>query len=191
MPSKLEQAQAKRVKQIRGRSPGRAVSATESRRRAADPERREGQKKTEVRANKAQAERYQKAASRAMQRDMGISKMAREAAEAAGRRATRGLLGPAAGVAMATELGADAVEAIVDPMAERAKAERGSYNERAGTNRTTSRRSTRQAMDNTRLDRLRARDMTGVEMKKGGMVRGCGKAQRGRGKARMIKMKGA
>lgn len=186
MPSRLEQAQARRMKQIRGRSPGRAVSAAESRRRAADPERREGQKKTEIRANKAQAERYQKAASRAMKKDMGIGKMAREAAEAAGKRATKGLLGPLAGIATATELGANAVEAVVDPMAEMAKAERRGYNQRASTDQDTAARGVREAMSGNRMQRLQ-----GEGMKKGGKVRGCGKAQRGMRKCKMVKMKGA
>jgi len=195
MPSKLEQAQAKRVKQVRGRSPGRVFSAAESRRRAADPGMRDRQEEIGRSANKAQAERYQKTASRAMKKDMDIAKKARTAANTASNRVMRAAAkgaGRMLGAVPAAALtGAEMVEAVVDPMAEKTKAERESYNERAGTNRTTSRRSTRQAMDNTRLDRLRARDMTGVEMKKGGKVRGCGMAQRGKGKARMIKMKGA
>lgn len=40
-------------------------------------------------------------------------------------------------------------------------------------------------------EELDARRADMPKMKKGGMVRGCGKAQRGKGKARMIKMKGA
>ena len=183
--------QKKMVKRTRSQSPPSAVSKAEVERRRKNPNLRDEQIEIERRTNKRIAERRQKELAKAAEKDLAAKRIGRKAGEAVGRRAMQGLLGPAAGVAMATELGADAVEAVVDPMAERAKAERESYNERAGTNRTTSRRSTRQAMDNTRLDRLRARDMTGVEMKKGGMVRGCGKAQRGRGKARMIKMKGA
>ena len=186
MPSRLEQAQARRLKQIRGRSPGRAYSAAESRRRAADPSRRDRQEEIGRSANKKQAERYQKTASRAMKKDMDIAKTARTAANAAGKRAMKGLLGPLAGIATVTELGADAVESIVDPMAEMAKAERRSYNQRASTDMDTAARGVREAMSGDRMRRLQ-----GEGMKKGGTVRGCGRAARGHGKARMIKMKGA
>jgi hypothetical protein len=121
-----------------------------------------------------------------MKKDMDIAKTARTAANAAGKRAMKGLLGPLAGIATVTELGADAVESIVDPMAEMAKAERRSYNQRASTDMDTAARGVREAMSGDRMRRLQ-----GEGMKKGGTVRGCGRAARGHGKARMIKMKGA
>ena len=185
MPSKLEQAQAKRVKQIRGRSPGRAFSAAESRRRAADPGMRDRQEEIGRSANKAQAERYQKTASRAMKKDMEIAKKARDAANAAGKRAMKGAAKgiPVVGAALT---GADMIESVVEPRAEAAKAARRSYNERASTDMDTAARGVREAMSGDRMRRLQ-----GEGMKKGGKVRGCGKAQRGKGKGRMVKMKGA
>lgn len=187
--------QKKMVKRTRSQTPPSAVSKAEVERRQKNPNLRDEQIEIERRTNKKIAERRQKELARAAERDLAAKRAGRKAGEAAGKRmaqaATKALT-KGIPVLGSTLTGAELLEDyVVKPAAEKAKAERGSYNERAGTNRTTSRRSTRQAMDNTRLDRLRARDMTGVEMKKGGKVRGCGRAARGHGKARMIKMKGA
>jgi len=102
-----------------------------------------------------------------------------------GRGALKGL-GRLSGVVGATELGAEAVKSVVEPRAEAAKAARKSYNERASTDMDTAARGVREAMSGDCMRRLQ-----GEGMKKGGAVRGCGRAARGHGKARMIKMKGA
>ena len=181
--------QKKMVKRTRSQSPPSAVSKAEVERRRKNPNLRDEQIEIERSTNKRIAERRQKELARAGARDLAAQRAGRKAGEEAvqrlGKAAARGL-GRLSGVVGATELGAEAVKSVVEPRAEAAKADRESYNERASTNKTTARRSARQSLDNTRLDRLRAR-----EMKAGGKVRGCGKAQRGKGNARMIKMKGA
>lgn len=178
-------AQQKMMKRTRSQTPPSAVSRAEVERRRKNPNLRDEQVGIEQRTNKRIAERRQKELAKAGEKDLAIKRMGRKAGEAAGRRAMQGLAKgiPVVGSALA---GAEMIEAVVDPMAERAKAERRSYNERASTDRDTAARGVREAMSGDRMRRLQ-----GEGMKKGGMVRGCGKAQRGKGKARMIKMKGA
>jgi hypothetical protein len=183
--------QKKMVKRTRSQSPPSAVSKAEVERRRKNPNLRDEQIDIGRRTNKRIAERRQKDLARAGARDLAAQRAGRKAGEAASNRvmraAAKGVARGLGAVPAAALTGAELLEDyVVKPAAEKAKAERGSYNERAGTNRTTSRRSTRQAMDNTRLDRLRARDMTGVEMKKGGKVRGCGMARKGVRPARMV-----
>ena len=101
--------------------------------------------------------------------------------QAATRALTRGV--PALGAALT---GAEMLGDYVGSRADAAKAARQSYNERTGTSIESARRGVEQAMSGDRMRRLQ-----GEGMKKGGTVRGCGRAERGRGKGRMVKMKGA
>ena len=174
-------AQQKMMKRTRSQTPPSAVSRAEVERRRKNP----NQVGIEQRTNKRIAERRQKELAKAGEKDLAIKRMGRKAGEAAGRRAMQGLAKgiPVVGSALT---GAEMIEAVVDPMAERAKAERRSYNERMGTSTEAARRGVEAAMSGDRMRRLQ-----GEGMKKGGMVRGCGRAERGKGKARMIKMKGA
>ena len=178
-------AQQKMMKRTRSQTPPSAVSRAEVERRRKNPNLRDEQVGIEQRTNKRIAERRQKELAKAGEKDLAIKRMGRKAGEAAGRRAMQGLAKgiPVVGSALT---GAEMIEAVVDPMAERAKAERRSYNERMGTSTEAARRGVEAAMSGDRMRRLQ-----GEGMKKGGMVRGCGRAERGKGKARMIKMKGA
>ena len=173
------------MKRTRSQTPPSAVSRAEVERRRKNPNLRDEQVGIEQRTNKRIAERRQKELAKAGEKDLAIKRMGRKAGEAAGRRAMQGLAKgiPVVGSALT---GAEMIEAVVDPMAERAKAERRSYNERTGTSIESARRGVEQAMSGDRMRRLQ-----GEGMKKGGTVRGCGRAERGKGKARMIKMKGA
>jgi hypothetical protein len=165
------------------------VSKAEVERRQKNPNLRDEQIGIERRTNKRIAERRQKDLARAGAKDLAAQRAGREASEEAvkrvGKAAARGL-GRLSGVVGATELGAEAVKSMVEPRAEAAKAARRSYNERASTDMDTAARGVREAMSGDRMRRLQ-----GEGMKKGGAVRGCGRAARGHGKARMIKMKGA
>jgi hypothetical protein len=165
------------------------VSKAEVERRRKNPNLRDEQIEIERSTNKRLAERRQKELARAGAKDLAAKRAGREAGEAAGKRMTqaatkaltRGV--PALGAALT---GAEMLEDYVGSRAEADRAARRSYNERASTDRDTAARGVREAMSGDRMRRLQ-----GEGMKKGGKVRGCGKAQRGKGKGRMIKMKGA
>ena len=181
--------QKKMVKRTRSQSPPSAVSKAEVERRRKNPNLRDEQIEIGRRTNKRLAERRQKELARAGAKDLAAQRAGREASEEAVKRVGRGALkglGRLSGVLGATELGAEAVKSVVEPRAEAAKAARKSYNERASTDMDTAARGVREAMSGDRMRRLQ-----GEGMKKGGAVRGCGRAARGHGKARMIKMKGA
>lgn len=182
---KASKVQQKMVKRTRSQSPPSAVSRAEVERRRKNPNLRDEQIEIERRTNKRIAERRQKELAKAAEKDLAAKRIGRKVGEAAGRRAMQGLAKgiPVVGSALT---GAEMIEAVVAPMAEKAKAERRSYNERASTDRDTAARGVREAMSGDRMRRLQ-----GEGMKKGGTVRGCGRAERGKGKARMIRMKGA
>ena len=181
--------QKKMVNRMRSQSPPSAVSKAEAKRRQKNPNLRDEQIGIEQRANKKIAERRQKDLARAGAKDLAAQRAGRKAGEAAGKRmtqaATRALTRgvPALGAALT---GAEMLEDYVGSRAEADRAARRSYNERASTDMDTAARGVREAMSGDRMRRLQ-----GEGMKKGGKVRGCGMAQRGKGKARMIKMKGA
>ena len=182
---KASKVQQKMVKRTRSQSPPSAVSRAEVERRRKNPNLRDEQIEIERRTNKRIAERRQKELAKAAEKDLAAKRIGRKVGEAAGRRAMQGLAKgiPVVGSALT---GAEMIEAVVAPMAEKAKAERRSYNERTGTSIESARRGVEQAMSGDRMRRLQ-----GEGMKKGGTVRGCGRAERGKGKARMIRMKGA
>lgn len=181
--------QRKMVKRTRSQSPPSAVSKAEVERRRKNPNLRDEQIGIEQRTNKRMARRMQRELANAGRKDLAAQRAGRKAGEEAGKRMTRGALraaGRAVPLAAAVMEGAQMVEDYIEPRAEAAKAARQSYNERASTDRDTAARGVREAMSGDRMRRLQ-----GEGMKKGGMVRGCGRAERGKGKARMIKMKGA
>ena len=181
--------QKKMVNRMRSQSPPSAVSKAEVKRRRKNPNLRNEQIGIEQRANKKTAERRQKELARAGAKDLAAQRAGRKAGEEAGKRmtqaATRALTRgvPALGAALT---GAGMLGDYVGSRADAAKAARQSYNERASTDRDTAARGVREAMSGDRM-----RHLQGEGMKKGGTVRGCGRAERGKGKARMIKMKGA
>jgi len=164
MPTKLEQAQAKRVKRVRSQSPRRAVSKTEVERRAKNPDLVKEQREIERRTNKRMAERYQKDAARAMRKDAEIRKAAKAAATAASKRALSGL-GRAVPLVGAVAAGAKAVKDVVEPRAAKAKAERKSYNKRASTSQAKAARGVRTATSGQRMRRLQEKSNT-VKTKK-------------------------
>ena len=181
--------QQKMMKRTRSQTPPSAVSKAEVERRRKNPNLRDEQIGIEKRTNKRIAERRQKELAKAGEKDLAVKRMGRKAGEEAGKRLARGALrvaGRAVPLAGAVMEGAQMLEDYIKPQAEAARAARKSYNERTGTSVESARRGVEQAMSGDRMRRLQ-----GEGMKKGGMVRGCGKAQRGKGKARMIKMKGA
>jgi hypothetical protein len=181
--------QQKMMKRTRSQTPPSAVSKAEVERRQKNPNLRDEQIDIERRTNKRAAERRQKDLARAGAKDLAAQRAGRKAGEAAGKRMTqaatkaltRGV--PALGAALT---GAEMLEDYVGSRAEADRAARRSYNERASTDMDTAARGVREAMSGDRMRRLQ-----GEGMKKGGTVRGCGRAARGHGKARMIKMKGA
>lgn len=181
--------QKKMIKRTRSQSPPSAVSKAEVERRRKNPNLRNEQIGIEQRANKKIAERRQKDLARAGAKDLAAQRAGRKAGEAAGKRmtqaATRALTRgvPALGAALT---GAEMLEDYVGSRAEADRAARKSYNERASTDRDTAARGVREAMSGDRMRRLQ-----GEGMKKGGKVRGCGKAQRGMRNCKMVKMKGA
>ena len=181
--------QKKMVKRTRSQSPPSAVSKAEVERRRKNPNLRDEQIEIERSTNTNLARRRQRELAKAGVKDLAAQRAGRKAGEEAMKRIGRGALkglGRLSGVLGATELGAEAVKSVVEPRAEAAKAARRSYNERASTDMDTAARGVREAMSGDRMRRLQ-----GEGMKKGGAVRGCGRAARGHGKARMIKMKGA
>lgn len=181
--------QKKMMKRTRSQTPPSAVSKAEVERRRKNPNLRDEQIDIGRQTRKRIAERRQKDLARAGARDLAAQRAGRKAGEAAGKRMTqaatkaltRGV--PALGAALT---GAEMLEDYVGSRAEADRAARRSYNERASTDRDTAARGVREAMSGDRMRRLQ-----GEGMKKGGAVRGCGRAARGHGKARMIKMKGA
>ena len=181
--------QQKMVKRTRSQSPRSAVSQAEVERRRKNPNLRDEQIGIEQRTNKKIAERRQKELARAGAKDLAAQRAGREAGEAAGKRmtqaATRALTRgvPALGAALT---GAEMLEDYVGSRADAAKAARKSYNERTGTSIESARRGVEQAMSGDRMRRLQ-----GEGMKKGGKVRGCGRAERGMRNCKMVKMKGA
>ena len=181
--------QRKMVKRTRSQTPPSAVSKAEVERRRKNPNLRDEQIEIERRTNTNSARRRQRELANAGRKDLAAQRAGRKAGEEAGKRMTRGALraaGRAVPLAAAVMEGAQRGEDYVGPRAEAAKAARKSYNERASTDRDTAARGVREAMSGDRMRRLQ-----GEGMKKGGTVRGCGRAERGKGKARMIKMKGA
>jgi hypothetical protein len=164
MPTKLEQAQAKRVKRVRSQSPRRAVSKAEVERRQKNPNLRDEQIGIERRTNKRMAERYQKDAARAMRKDAEIKKAAKAAGAAASKRALSGA-GRAAPLVGAVAAGAKAVKDVVEPRADKAKAERESYNKRASTSQAKAARGVRAATSGQRMKTLKEKSNT-VKTKK-------------------------
>lgn len=181
--------QKKMMKRTRSQTPPSAVSKAEVERRRKNPNLRDEQVDIERRTNTNIARRRQRELANAARKDLAAQRAGRKAGEAAGKRmaqaATRALTRgvPALGAALT---GAEMLEDYVGSRAEADRAARRSYNERASTDMDTAARGVREAMSGDRMRRLQ-----GEGMKKGGTVRGCGRAARGHGKARMIKMKGA
>lgn len=187
---KASKVQQKMVKRTRSQSPPSAVSRAEVERRRKNPNLRDEQIEIERRTNKRIAERRQKELARAGAKDLAAQRAGRKAGEAASSRVmgalARGAARSLGAIPAATLTGAQMVEDYIKPRAEAARAARRSYNERTGTSIESARRGVEQAMSGDRMRRLQ-----GEGMKKGGTVRGCGRAERGKGKARMIRMKGA
>ena len=156
MPTKLEQAQKKRTSTIRKRGP-RVNAKTENKTRESysggSEARRKKLDEIERSANKKSAQRYQKEAKRAMEKDAKINKMAKAAATAASKRALSGA-GRAAPLVGAVAAGAKAVKDVVEPRAEKAKAERKSYNQRASTSQAKAARGVRSATSGQRMKHL-------------------------------------
>jgi len=156
MPTKLEQAQKKRTSTIRKRGP-RVNAKTENKTRESysggSEARRKKLDEIERSANKKSAQRYQKEAKRAMEKDDKIKKMAKAAGAAASKRAASGAsrLIPYTGAVAA---GANAVSDVVEPRAAKAKAERQSYNQRASTSQAKAARGVRNATSGQRMKRL-------------------------------------
>ena len=181
--------QRKMMKRTRSQTPPSAVSKAEVERRQKNPNLRDEQIDIERRTNTNIARRRQRELAKAGVKDLAAQRAGRKAGEEAMKRVGRGALraaGRAVPLAAAVMEGAGMVEDYIEPRAEAAKAARKSYNERASTDMDTAARGVREAMSGDRMRRLQ-----GEGMKKGGAVRGCGKAQRGMGKGRMVKMKGA
>ena len=181
--------QRKMMKRTRSQTPPSAVSKAEVERRRKNPNLRDEQVDIERRTNTNIARRRQRELANAARKDLAAQRAGRKAGEEAMKRMGRGVLraaGRAVPLAAAVMEGAGMVEDYIEPRAEAAKAARRSYNERASTDMDTAARGVREAMSGDRMRRLQ-----GEGMKKGGTVRGCGRAARGHGKARMIKMKGA
>ena len=181
--------QQKMMKRTRSQTPPSAVSKAEVERRRKNPNLRDEQVDIERRTNTNIARRRQRELAKAGVKDLAAQRAGRKAGEEAMKRVGRGALraaGRAVPLAAAVMEGAGMVEDYIEPRAEAAKAARKSYNERASTDMDTAARGVREAMSGDRMRRLQ-----GEGMKKGGAVRGCGRAARGHGKARMIKMKGA
>lgn len=181
--------QQKMMKRTRSQTPPSAVSKAEVERRRKNPNLRDEQIDIERRTNTNIARRRQRDLANAGRKDLAAQRAGRKAGEEAMKRVGRGALrvaGRAVPLAGAVMEGAQMLEDYIKPQAEAARAARKSYNERTGTSIESARRGVREAMSGDRMRRLQ-----GEGMKKGGMVRGCGKAQRGKGKARMVKMKGA
>ena len=181
--------QRKMMKRTRSQTPPSAVSKAEVERRRKNPSLRDEQIDIEHRTNTNIARRRQRELAKAGVKDLAAQRAGRKAGEEAMKRVGRGALraaGRAVPLAAAVMEGAGMVEDYIEPRAEAAKAARRSYNERASTDMDTAARGVREAMSGDRMRRLK-----GEGMKKGGKVRGCGKAQRGMGKGRMVKMKGA
>ena len=181
--------QRKMMKRTRSQTPPSAVSKAEVERRQKNPNLRDEQIDIERRTNTNIARRRQRELAKAGVKDLAAQRAGRKAGEEAMKRVGRGALraaGRAVPLAAAVMEGAGMVEDYIEPRAEADRAARRSYNERTGTTVESARRGVREAMSGDRMRRLQ-----GEGMKKGGKVRGCGMAQRGKGKARMIKMKGA
>ena len=182
--------QRKMMKRTRSQSPPSAVSQAEVERRRRNPNLRDEQVKIERRTNTNTARRRQRELANAARKDLAAQRAGRKAGEEATKRIGRGALraaGRAVPFAAAVMEGSEALrEYVVKPAAEKARAERESYNERASTDQDTAARGVREAMSGDRMRRLQ-----GEGMRSGGKVRGCGRAERGVRAARMIKMKGS
>lgn len=178
--------QKKMMKRTRSQTPPSAVSKAEVERRRKNPNLRDEQIDIERRTNTNIARRRQRELANAARKDLAAQRAGRKAGEEAMKRIGRGALRTlgrtVAPVLAATYEGSEALrDYVVKPAAEKARAERESYNKRASTDQDTAARGVREAMSGDRMRRLQ-----GEGMRKGGKVRGCGMARKGVRPARMV-----